>query len=444
MTTMSPNTTPAAPKAGTGARPEVSHKPGSAPAVQAPDARVAVRRQLPKISEVRELLQFRAPVLDPVRRRLEGALTIGDLRKIGRRTTPRAVFDYVDGAAEFEITAQRNLAAFRDVEFVPETLNSVAEPDLSTELFGERIAFPLVFAPTGYTRMMHHEGEAAVARVAERSNLPYSLSTVGTTTIEEVRDAAPNGQNWFQLYLTNNEALNEEMVGRALDAGCKTVILTVDTAVAGGRHKDTRNGLTIPPSLTVKTFLDMSRFPYWWFNKLTTAPINFALLRDYPGTSADVAAMLFDPGLNYEDLEWLRKAWPHNLLVKGITNPQDAARVVELGADGVVVSNHGGRQLDRTPATLDVLPAVREAVGSDATLLLDSGVRNGQDIVAAIARGADAVMIGRAYLYGLMAGGERGVQRAVEILQTEYRRALQLLGLKETSQIASRHVRTRG
>ncbi|WP_138444766.1 alpha-hydroxy acid oxidase [Sinomonas susongensis] len=437
MTTMSPNPTPTATQA------EVSHKPGSAPALSAPDARVPVRRQLPKVSEVRELLQFRAPVLDPVRRRLEGALTIEDLRKIGRRTTPRAVFDYVDGAAEFEVTAQRNLAAFRNVEFVPETLNSVADPDLSTELFGERIAFPLVFAPTGYTRMMHHEGEAAVARVAERNGLPYSLSTVGTTTIEEVRDAAPNGQNWFQLYLTNNEALNEEMVGRALDAGCKTVILTVDTAVAGGRHKDTRNGLTIPPSLTVKTFLDMSRFPYWWFNKLTTPPINFALLRDYPGTSADVAAMLFDPGLNYEDLEWLRKAWPHNLLVKGITNPKDAARVVELGADGVVVSNHGGRQLDRTPATLDVLPAVRDAVGAEATLLLDSGVRNGQDIVAAIARGADAVMIGRAYLYGLMAGGERGVQRAVDILRTEYRRGLQLLGLKETRQIDARHLRTR-
>jgi L-lactate dehydrogenase (cytochrome) len=426
-----------------------THKPGSAPAVAAPDARVPARRplqkrQLPKISEVRELLQFRAPVLDPVRRRLEGALTIEDLRKISRRTTPRAVFDYVDGAAEFEVTAERNLAAFRDVEFVPETLNSVADPDLSTELFGERIAFPLVFAPTGYTRMMHHEGESAVARVAERNNLPYSLSTVGTTTIEEVREAAPNGQNWFQLYLTNNVALNEEMVGRALDSGCKTVVLTVDTAVGGGRHKDTRNGLTIPPSLTVKTFLDMSRFPYWWFNKLTTAPINFALLRDYPGTSADVAAMLFDPGLEYDDLAWLRKAWPHNLLVKGITNPEDAGRVVkDFGADGVVVSNHGGRQLDRTPATLDVLPAVREAVGSEATLLLDSGVRNGQDIVAAVARGANAVMIGRAYLYGLMAGGERGVERAVEILRTEYRRSLQLLGLRETRQISSRHVRTR-
>ena len=417
----------------------------SAPAAsEAPDARIRVRRQLPRVSEVRELLQFRAPVLDPVQRRLERALTIEDLRRISRRTTPRAVFDYVDGGAEAEVTAQRNLDAFRGAVFVPEGLNSVADPDLSTELLGERIAFPLVFAPTGYTRMMHHEGEAAVARVAQRNGLPYALSTVGTTTIEEVRDAAPRGQNWFQLYLTNDRALNTEMVGRALAAGCTTVVLTIDTAVGGGRHKDTRNGLTIPPSLTVQTFLDMARFPYWWANKLTTPPINFASLRDYPGTSADVAAMLFDPGLDWDDLAWLRAEWPHRLLVKGVLNPADAQRAVGLGADGVIVSNHGGRQLDRTPATLDVLPAVREAVGADATVLLDSGVRTGQDIIAAIARGADAVMIGRAYLYGLMAGGERGVERAVEILRTEYRRALQLLGLDATSAIAPRHVRTGG
>jgi L-lactate dehydrogenase (cytochrome) len=399
-----------------------------------------VQRRLPRLSEVRELLQFRAPVLDPVKRRLENALTIEDLRRIGRRTTPRAVFDYVDGAADAEVTASRNLQAFRDAVFVPENLHPVADPDLSTELLGERIAFPLVFAPTGYTRMMHHEGEAAVARVAQRNNLPYTLSTVGTTTIEDVREAAPEGKNWFQLYLTNNHRLNNELVDRALEAGCRTVVLTIDTAVGGRRLKDVRNGLTIPPSLTLKTFLDMSRFPYWWINKLTTAPIDFASVRDFPGTSADVAALLFDPGLDYNDLAWLRKKWPHHLLVKGIQNPADARRVVELGADGVVVSNHGGRQLDRTAATLDILPAVREAAGADATVLLDSGIRHGQDIIAALARGADAVMIGRAYLYGLMAGGEAGVERAVEILRSEYRRGLQLLGLDATSKIAPHQV----
>jgi L-lactate dehydrogenase (cytochrome) len=218
-------------------------------------------------------------------------------------------------------------------------------------------------------------------------------------------------------------------------------VLTVDTAVGGRRLADVRNGLTIPPSQTVKTFLDMSRFPSWWVNKLTTPPIEFASVRDFPGSSADVAALLFDPGLEYADLEWLRQRWPHTLLVKGVLNPEDARRVVALGADGVVVSNHGGRQLDRTPATLHVLPAVREAVGPDATVLLDSGVMHGQDIVAALALGADAVMAGRAYLYGLMAGGERGVERAVEILRAEYQRGLQLLGLDATSAIRRHHVR---
>ena len=300
---------------------------------------------------------------------------------------------------------------------------------------------PLVFAPTGYTRMMHHEGETAVARVAQRNAVPYTLSTVGTSTVEEIQDVAPAGNNWFQLYLTNKEALNNELVERAIDAGFTTIVLTVDTAVGGNRLKDVHNGLTIPPALTFQTFFDMSRFPYWWINKLTTPAIDFASIRDFPGSSADVAALLFDPGLDYEDLSWLREKWPHSLLVKGILNAADARRVQELGADGVVVSNHGGRQLDRTPATLDVLPAVREAVGPAATVILDSGIRNGQDIVAALALGADAVMIGRAYLYGLMAGGERGVDRAVKILRAEYQRTLQLLGLNATKMVDGRHVR---
>lgn len=400
----------------------------------------AVQRRLPRWTEVRELVQFRRPSLDPVQRRLESALTIGDLRRIAMRTTPRAVFDYVDGAADEGVTVERNRAAFRDVTFLPEALNPVADPDLSTELLGRRIAMPFVFAPTGYTRMMHHHGEAAVARVAQRNGLPYGLSTVGTSTVEDVHDAAPHGDHWFQLYLTNNVALNEELIGRALAAGFSTVLLTVDTAVGGRRLLDVRNGLTIPPSLTARTFLDMSRFPYWWANKLTTPPVEFASLRGFPGTSADVAALMFDPGLRYADLEWLRRAWPHKLLVKGLLNPADAERVVGMGADGVVVSNHGGRQLDRTPATLHMVPAVREAVGPDATVVVDSGVTHGQDIVAALALGADAVMAGRAYLYGLMAGGERGVERALEILRSEYQRGLQLLGLDATSKIARRHV----
>ena len=399
-----------------------------------------VTRQLPRPSELAELLQFRKPTLDPVKRRLETALTIGDLRRVASKTTPRAVFDYVDGAADAEVTARRNRQAFEEVVFMPEALRSVADPRLSTRLLGKEIAMPMAFAPTGYTRMMHHAGETAVARVAQQHGLPYALSTVGTSTVEDVHEAAPGGNNWFQLYLTNDEALNNELVDRAAAAGFTTLILTVDTSVAGMRLKDVRNGLTIPPTLTVRTFMDMSRFPNWWMNKLTTPGIGFASLRDFPGSSADVANVLFEPGLNFEHLAWLRQKWPHQILVKGIVNPADAERVMELGADGVVVSNHGGRQLDRTPATLHALPAVREAVGPNGTVMLDSGIMHGQDIVAAVALGADAVMIGRAYLYGLMAGGEAGVERAVEILEAEYRRGVQLLGLDATEKIDRRHV----
>src|SRR3954470_22676201 len=220
------------------------------PPMKAPAPRVT--RRVPRWSEVRELVQFRRPTADPVRRRLEGALTIGDLRRIAMRTTPRAVFDYVDGSADEGVTVQRNRAAFREVTFLPEALHPVDAPDLSTLLLGRRIAMPFVFAPTGYTRMMHHHGEVAVARVAQRNGLPYTLSTVGTSSVEEVRDAAPAGRNWFQLYLTNSKPLNEELVGRALAAGFTTLVLTIDTAVGGRRLKDVRNGLTVPPTLTLQ------------------------------------------------------------------------------------------------------------------------------------------------------------------------------------------------
>ncbi|MER8157703.1 alpha-hydroxy acid oxidase [Streptomyces sp. NPDC094472] len=407
-------------------------------------------RQRPRWTELREVLQLRRPTLNPVERRLGAALTIGDLRAVAVRTTPRAVFDYVDGAADAELTARRNRAAFAAVELVPEYLSPVDHPDLSTRLFGREIAMPLIFAPTGYTRMMHHEGEAAVARVAARHGLPYTLSTVGTSTVEDVASAAPGGEHWFQLYLTRNERLNTELLDRALAAGFTTVVLTVDTPVAGRHPKDMRNGLTIPPSLTLRTLFGMARYPSWALNKLTTAPITFASLSGLNGMSGvtgdtidavRVADVVFEPTLSYEHLAWLRAHWPHRLLVKGILSPHDARRVVEAGADGVIVSNHGGRQLDRTPATLTVLPGIREELGPDATVILDSGVTHGQDILAARALGADAVMIGRAYLYGLMAGGERGVERAVTILREEYARSLQLLGLNASEAIARHHLR---
>src|SRR5688572_7562206 len=410
---------------------------------EAPLAPIPTARQVPKWSEVREVVQFRRPQLGRTARRLQNALTIRDLRRAAMRTTPRSVFDYVDGAAEEEITAARNVAAYRRVVFRPDALRSVADPDTSVAVLGKRIPLPLIFGPTGYTRMMHHHGEAAVARVAGHFGVPYALSTVGSTSIEDVRTAAPGADLWFQVYYTTDEKLNESLLSRAEEQGYTTLVLTVDTAVSGMRLRDVVNGLTIPPTLTAKPVLNMSRFPGWWFHKLTTPGIGFASLDEVEGnpTPGAVASMLFDPTLDFTSLDRLRQRWTGPLLVKGVTTPESAREVMERGADGVVVSNHGGRQLDRTPATLDVLPAIRAAVGQQATVLLDSGVRHGLDVLAARALGADAVLIARAYLYGLMAGGQDGVARAFEILEGEYRRGMQLLGVRRSEDLAGRHVR---
>ncbi|HEX2075193.1 MAG TPA: alpha-hydroxy acid oxidase [Geodermatophilus sp.] len=407
-----------------------------------PLAPISTLRQVPKWSEVREVVQFKRSALGRTARRLAGALTIRDLRKAARRTTPRSVFDYVDGAAEEEITAARNVAAYRRVSFQPDALRSVADPDTSVEVLGTRIAMPLAFAPTGYTRMMHHHGEAAVARVAEHVGVPYALSTVGSTSIEDVRAASPGGDLWFQVYYTTDQKLNEMLVSRAEAEGYSTLLLTVDTSVSGMRLRDVVNGLTVPPTLTAKTVLNMSRFPTWWFNKLTTAPLGFASLEGIEGNPSpgEVASMVFDPALDFTSLDRLRERWKGKLLVKGVTTPRSAREIMEHGADGVVVSNHGGRQLDRTAATLDVLPAIRAAVGPQATVLIDGGILHGQDIVAARALGADAAMIGRAYLYGLMAGGQDGVRRAYRILAEEYLRCMQLLGVRHSEDLAERHV----
>jgi L-lactate dehydrogenase (cytochrome) len=397
-------------------------------------------RQVPKWSEVRELLQFRTVELDPVKRRLARAFTIGDLRQQARKTTPRAVFNYTDGAADEEITIARCRQAYRNLEFVPSVLRDVSSPDPSTQLFGRKVAFPLVLAPTGYTRMMHNDGEKAVARVAARYNIPYTLSTVGTTTVEDLAAAAPGGNNWFQLYVAKDRQKTVALIDRVLASGYKVLMVTVDTQVGGSRVRELRDGLTIPPALTARAFADMALHPNWWFDKLTTPPIEFASLRGFAGNSAEVADQIFDPGLTFEDIAWLRTVWPHKLLVKGVQSVDDAERVVELGCDGVVLSNHGGRQLDRSPTVLRILPTVRERLGSDSTILIDSGVLSGSDILAAVALGADAAMVGRAYLYGLMAGGERGVDRAVEILRGQYLRSMQLLGVQSTAGVTRQHV----
>ena len=402
---------------------------------------MGTRRQLPKLDDLRPLVRMQRPELDPVARRLERALTIGDLRSIARRRTPRSVFDYTDGAAEAEISLRRARAEFARIEFQPSVLRDVSDVDLSVTTLGRRAEVPFSFAPTGFTRMMNHEGEPAVARVAARRGIPYALSTMGTTSIEDVADASLGGRLWFQLYVWRDRSAAEDLIHRAQAAGYEALILTVDVPVAGARLRDVRNGMTIPPSLTPKTLADMALHPTWWINALTTDPLRFASLDTWQGTVADLLDTMFDPTMTISDLEWLRSHWDGPLVVKGIQTVEDARRVVDAGADAVIVSNHGGRQLDRAPVPLRLLPSVVEEIGGDAVVWVETGVTCGGDVVAALALGARTVLVGRAYLYGLMAGGERGVDRAAEILTTEVSRTMKLLGVPSVAELSPSHVK---
>jgi L-lactate dehydrogenase (cytochrome) len=406
-------------------------------------ARPRTARRRPRWSELRPLLRPRPLQLDPTQRRLSRALTIADLRAAAKRRTPRAVFDYTDGAAENETSLRRAREAFQRVEFQPRVLRDVTAVDPTTTVLGRPSALPLALAPTGFTRMMHHQGERAVVRVADEVGIPYALSTLGTTSIEDVAAAAPAARKWFQLYVWRDRGAGKELVERAQAAGYEALILTVDVPVAGARLRDARNGLTIPPSLTLRTVLDAAAHPWWWFNLLTTDPLEFASLTSWEGTVAELINSMFDPSLTVRDLAWLRETWSGPLLVKGIQHVDDARMVVDAGVDAVVVSNHGGRQLDRAPTPLEVLPAVVEAVGDRAEVLVDGGVQSGADVVAAVALGARACVVGRAYLYGLMAGGERGVRRAVDILAGEIIRTMQLLGVDSVTRLEPTHVRLR-
>jgi L-lactate dehydrogenase (cytochrome) len=367
--------------------------------------------------------------------------SIGDLRKRARRRIPRAVFDYVDGAADDEVSLARSRHLYRDLEFQPNVLRDVSTADTATMILGHPAAYPFGFAPTGYTRMMHHEGESAVARVAERVSIPYALSTVGTTTPEAVAEAAPGADRWFQLYVWRDREFSYSLMERAKDSGFRTLVLTVDLPVGGARLRDVRNGMTVPPSITAKTVLDGAMHPNWWFNFLTTEPLRFASLQSLDGNVADSIDRLFDPALNFDDLTWLRGQWSGPIVVKGIQSLEDARRVVDLGADGVILSNHGGRQLDRSPTPLLLIQPIVETIGTDAEVFVDGGIMNGGDIVAAVAVGARAAFVGRAYLYGLMAGGEDGVQRAADILAADVVRTMKLLGVSSLGELHPGHVR---
>lgn len=399
-----------------------------------------VQRQLPQISELLELMQFKKPEFNAKKRRLEGALTIGDLRTIAKRRTPKAAFDYTDGAAEGELSLARARQAFEDIEFHPDILRPAEHVDTSTEILGGRSALPFGIAPTGFTRLMQTEGEIAGAGAAGAAGIPFTLSTLGTTSIEAVRAANPHGRNWFQLYVMREREISYGLVQRAADAGFDTLMFTVDTPVAGARLRDKRNGFSIPPQLTLGTIINAIPRPWWWIDFLTTPSLEFASLTTTGGTVGELLNAAMDPTISYDDLEVIRSLWPGKIVVKGVQNVTDSKKLVDLGVDGIVLSNHGGRQLDRAPIPFRLLPHVVREVGRDATIMVDTGIMNGADIVASVALGAKFTLIGRAYLYGLMAGGRAGVDRTIAILRTEIERTMTLLGVSSLAELEPRHV----
>ncbi|OBF56668.1 alpha-hydroxy-acid oxidizing enzyme [Mycobacterium sp. 852002-50816_SCH5313054-b] len=386
------------------------------------------------------LLQFKRPQFDVTKRRLDSAFTIEDLRRIAKRRTPKAAFDYTDGAAEDELSIQRARQAFRDIEFHPTILRDVSQVTAGWNVLGQPVVLPFGIAPTGFTRLMHTEGEIAGAAAAARAGIPFSLSTLGTTAIEDLVTAVPQGRKWFQLYMWRDRDRSMALVQRAADAGFDTLLVTVDVPVAGARLRDNRNGMTIPPTLTLRTVLDAVPHPKWWFDLLTTEPLAFASLDRWSGTVGEYLSTMFDPSLTFDDLDWIKAQWPGKLVVKGIQTLDDARAVVDRGVDGIVLSNHGGRQLDRAPVPFHLLPTVARELGKHTEILVDTGIMSGADIVAAIALGARCTLIGRAYLYGLMAGGEAGVARAIEILQGGVIRTMGLLGVTCLEELSPKHV----
>ncbi|GAA4524432.1 alpha-hydroxy acid oxidase [Brachybacterium paraconglomeratum] len=399
-----------------------------------------VKRQVPRPAELLELMKFKKIDLDSRRRRLSSALSIDDLRTIAKHRTPAAAFDYTDGAAEREISMTRSVEAFEDVEFHPSILHDVSQVDTTTQILGGSSAQPFGIAPTGFTRLMQTEGEIAGAGAAGAAGIPFTLSTLGTTSIEEVKAENPLGRNWFQLYVMKQREISYGLVERAAQAGYDTLFFTVDTPVAGARLRDARNGFSIPPQLSLSTVANAIPRPWWWWDFLTTPKLEFASLSQTGGTVGELLNSAMDPSIDYEDLAQIRKMWPGKFAVKGVQTVEDAKKLADLGVDAIVLSNHGGRQLDRAPVPFHLLPEVAREVGQDLEIILDTGIRSGADIVAAIALGADFTLIGRAYLYGLMAGGRQGVDRTIQILSEEVERTMKLLQVSTLQELTPEHV----
>ncbi|MEM7272388.1 MAG: alpha-hydroxy acid oxidase [Actinomycetota bacterium] len=400
------------------------------------------------IQTFRSVVRFKSIELDPVTRRLSTAANVDDLRRLAKRRLPGGVFDYIDGGAEDEVTLDRNVAGYGRLEFKPRVLRDVSKIDTGTTLLGRPVPLPLVFAPTGFTRIADSQGELAVARAAARAGIPYGLSTMGTRSIEDVA-AVSDGPKWFQVYTWRDRGLVRELLERSAAAGYEAIQLTIDTAVLGRRERDVRRGYTLPPKIGLATIIDGMLHPAWTLDFLRNDPITFASVADdNPAGDGSSAVTLseyinsqFDPALSWAEIDWLRSVWDGPIVLKGIQTVADAELAVEHGVEAIALSNHGGRQLDGAPSIIELVEPVAQRVGGQIDIIADGGARRGSDIVKAVALGATAVMVGRPYLYALGAAGERGVDHLIGLFIEGMTRTMALTGCQQVSDITRELVR---
>ncbi|MDA2995955.1 MAG: alpha-hydroxy acid oxidase [Actinomycetota bacterium] len=400
-------------------------------------------RKFPSLPYFWSLIDWSLPSLNPYKGRLLRGQTIEDIAQIAKERTPEVVFDYVEGGAVDEIAYARTRNAFTRIEFSTRVMRDVSKIDTSEKILGKAVDIPICFAPTGYTRLMHHVGEPAVANVASKKNLIYALSTMGTTSPAELAEAVPNSRRWFQLYIMKNRSDSLAVIKQAKDNGFEALVLTVDTPVPGLRYRDNRNGLTVPPKIRINTVLAIARKPIWWLNLFTTGKLEFAAFRGWDKPLSELGGLIFDPSTTMKEITWLRSVWKGPIVVKGIQSVEDAKAIAKLGVQGIILSNHGGRQFDRGQVPLEILPEVVKAVGNKVEIYIDGGIMSGLDALGAIALGAKAVFIGRAYLYGAMANGEAGVEQVIEIMRREFENGMALSGATNIAEVRKNGARIR-
>lgn len=393
-----------------------------------------------RLSSFRELLEIDRPKWPTSRNRLMRVLDLLEMREMAKRALPKFAFDYFDGSAFREYAAKRNRMAFQRSMFRPRVLVGVDEASPRHEFLGTEYGLPIGIAPTGLTALAHPDGELAGVRAARELNAPFVLSTMSTYSIEEIAAAEPDADRWFQLYLRKERQESLELVERAAAAGYSKLVLTVDTAVGGRRLRDNRNGLSLPPKLSINTAVGSLMHPAWTLRFLNSGAPKLANFSGVAGDMSEIVSQMFDAGQNWEDFDLIRSRWRGDLVVKGVLDPLDAKEFVRRGANAIWVSNHGGRQLDRAVSPIEVVGAVRSAVGPDVPIILDSGILSGSDVLTALGAGADYTFLGRGYIYGLAAGGQDGVSRVFEIFREEMLNSMQLLGVSRLRDISQSNI----